>query len=423
LLLTCVATLSADNWPAWRGADGTGISAEQNLPIHWSASGKGDKGNGTNIRWRVPLPESCNSTPIVWRNHIFLTQGVDKGRRRALMAVDRKTGRPLWQRELPCDTKETSHRQNPPCSSSPVTDGKLIYAWFASAGLVAFDFDGNQIWRRDLGPVISHWGNASSPVLYDDLLIVFHGPGSPSILYAFDKHTGKTVWESQECDINRNIFGSWSTPFVLRSDKRDELIMPLPGDKVGGVGWFKAYAPRDGSTLWQCNGLGNEVYAMPIVDRDRKVIVGVSGHNGPMLAVRPGGSGNVTASHRLWQTEKRTPERIGSGIIHKGHLYISNVRGIMECLNVETGELVWRERLGGNLWGSILMAAGNLYVSNIEGDTFVIRAQPQFHLVAKNSIGESTFAALAPSDGELFLRTYKHLYCIANDSQEKEPAR
>jgi outer membrane protein assembly factor BamB len=280
---------------------------------------------------------------------------------------------------------------------------------------VAFDFEGNLSWKRDLGPVLSHWGNASSPVLYDNLLIVFHGPGTPSILYAFDKRTGKTAWQSQETNINRNIFGSWSTPFVLRSDKRDELVMPLPGAKIGGTGWFKAYDPRDGNVLWQCDGLGNEVYAMPAVGSDGKVIVGISGHNGPMLAVRPGGSGNVTASHRLWRTKKRTPERIGSGIIHDGHLYISNVTGIMECLNVETGVSIWKERLGGNLWGSILMGGDHLYVSNLAGDTFVVRAQPRFQLVDKNSVGESTFSALAPSDGELFLRTHKHLYCVAKE--------
>ena len=414
LLLAPASTLLADNWPAWRGADGTGVSNEQNLPIHWSAN---DKSGDKNIRWKVPLPEPCNSTPIVWNEHIFLTQGFDKGRRRALIALDRKAGKKLWQRELPCETKETSHHQNPPCSSSPVTDGKLVYAWFASPGLVALDFEGNEGWQRDLGPVLSHWGNASSPVVHNDLLFVFHGPGTPSIFYAFDKRTGKTVWQSQECDINRNIFGSWSTPFVLRTKMREELIMPFPGERVGGTGWFKAFSPRDGKVLWQCDGLGNEVYAMPIVDRDRNVIVGISGHNGPMLAVRPGGSGNVTKTHRLWRTDKRTPERIGSVIIHDGHLFISNVPGTMECLNVKTGESVWKKRLGGNLWGSILRSGDKLYVSNIQGDTFVVRAQTEFELIAKNSVGEPTFTALAPSNGELFLRTYKHLYCIANEGQ------
>ena len=399
------STVFADNWPAWRGADGTGISRERNLPIRWSPT--------ENIRWKVPLPEACNSTPVIWENHVFLTQGLDGGRRRALLALDRETGKTLWQCEVPCATKETTHRQNPPCSSSPVTDGKTVYTYLASSGVLAFDFKGNELWKRDFGPVLHRWGNGGSPVLYKNLLILFHGPGDPSILYALDKNTGETIWKSQEVGINSNIFGSWSTPLVLRTSKRDELILPLPGEKIGGVGWFKSYDPNNGKLLWQCDGLGNEVYAMPIVGNDGGIIVGISGHNGPTMAVRPGGSGNVTESHRLWRTEKKTPQRIGSGVIHKGHLFIADANGIMECLDAKTGEVVWKERVGGNLWGSILLAGGNPYATNLEGDTFIVSASPKYELVAKNSLGEPTYAALAVSNGELFLRTQKHLYCIS----------
>ena len=404
LLLVSTATLYAENWPAWRGADGTGISAEQDLPTEWSAT--------KNIRWKLPLPEPCNSTPIIWDDHVFLTQGLEGGKRRALMALDRKTGEKLWQRELECSVEETSHPQNPPCSSSPVTDGKAVYAHFGSAGVVAYDFAGKQLWHRDLGPVLHRWGNGGSPVIYKNLLIVFHGPGEPSFLAALDRRDGSTLWRSDEVGINSNIFGSWGTPLLVRAGDRDELVMPLPGAEIGGVGWFKAYDPATGKVLWQCDGLGNEVYAMPIIGRGGDVVVGISGHNGPTLAVRTGGSGNVTASHRLWQTETKNPQRVGSGIIHDGLLYISDATGIMQCLVADTGESVWQERLGGNLWGSILLADGKLYVSNLEGDTFVVRPGRAFDLLATNSIGETTYAALAPSNGELFLRTYNHLYCI-----------
>ncbi|MCH7729770.1 MAG: PQQ-binding-like beta-propeller repeat protein [Planctomycetes bacterium] len=389
LVLLLVSTVFADNWPAWRGADGTGISRERNLPTRWSPT--------ENIRWKVPLPEPCNSTPVIWDNHVFLTQGLDGGRRRALLALDRETGKTLWQREVPCATKETTHRQNPPCSSSPVTDGKTVYTYFASSGVLAFDFKGNELWKRDFGPVLHRWGNGGSPILYKNLLILFHGPGDPSILYALDKNTGETIWKSQEVGINSNIFGSWSTPLVLRTSNRDELILPLPGEKIGGVGWFKSYDPNNGKLLWQCDGLGNEVYAMPIVGNDGGIIVGISGHNGPTMAVRPGGSGNVTESHRLWRTEEKTPQRIGSGVIHKGHLFIADANGIMECLDAKTGEVVWKERVGGNLWGSILLAGGNLYATNLEGDTFIVSASPKYELVAKNSLDEPTYAALAVS--------------------------
>jgi len=401
-----ISTAAAENWPAWRGVDGTGISSERDLPTTWDA--------GRNIRWKRALAEPCNSTPVVWEDQVFLTQGLDNGRRRALIAVDRRTGKTLWQRDVPCDVKETTHRQNPPCSGSPITDGQAVYAHFASGGVAAYAMDGQPLWHRELGPLLHRWGNGGSPVLYGDLLIVFHGPGNPSTLMALDKRTGKTVWKTDEVGINSPIFGSWSTPVLLKVGDRQELIMPFPGEKIGGVGWFKSLDPATGKTLWKCDGLGNEVYAMPVIGDD--VVVGISGHNGPTLAVRAGGQGDVTKSHLLWKTEKKTPQRIGSGVIHKDLLYIADATGILECLVARTGELVWKQRLGGNLWGSILVAGGHLYVTNLEGDTFVIRAGREYSLVSKNSVGEPTYAALAASQGALFLRSHRSLFCISETS-------
>ena len=411
ILATLGAQASAENWPAWRGADGTGISSETGLPVRWSSS--------QNIRWKIPLVEPCNATPIVWGDQVFLTQGLDGGKRRALIALNRTTGKKLWQEEVDCEVKETTHGQNPPCSASPVTDGKVVYANFASAGILACRLDGKRLWHRDLGPVLSRWGNGGSPIIHDNLLIVFHGPGKPSILYGLDRATGKTVWTAPETAINSPVFGSWSTPVIVKSGTRDgsptrtEMIMPLPGEKIGGPGLFKGYDPDSGKTLWQVDGLGNEVYAMPIIGNGGRIIVGVSGHNGPTMAIRPGGTGNATETHRLWKTEKKNPQRVGSGIIHDGYLFLADANGVLQCLKADTGEIVYRERLGGNLWGSILLADGRLYVSNLEGDTFVVKASPEFELIAKNSIGETTYAALAPAHGDLFLRTHRHLYCIS----------
>ncbi len=397
------SSILAENWPAWRGADGRGISSEKDLPLKWSDS--------ENIVWKAPLPEMGNSTPIIWGDRVFLTQAVDGGKQRTVIAFDRKNGQQLWQQGVACDTQETTHRQNPPCSSSAVTDGKAIYANFASGGVVAYDFNGKQLWHRKLGPVLHKWGNGGSPVIYKDTLIVLHGPGTPTFLTALDRETGDTVWKTDEVGINSPIFGSWSTPVLINTGKRDELVLPLPGAKIGGIGWFKGYDPATGKELWKCDGLGNEIYAMPIIGDGGKFIVGISGHKGPTTAVRTGGSGDVTASHQLW-THPKNAQRIGSGIIDGDYLFISDANGIAECLKARTGELVWKERLGGNLWGSILLGDGKLYASNHEGDTFVLKAGPKFKLLAKNTISEPTYAALAPSDGQLFLRTYNNLYCI-----------
>jgi outer membrane protein assembly factor BamB len=404
LLLLMLLPARADNWPAWRGPSARGTSEEGNLPLTWSAT--------DNIRWKSPLPGPGNSTPIVWGDRLFLTQSLDGGKRRAVIALDRKTGKKLWQDVVDCAVAETSHPQNPPCSGSPVTDGTAVYAHLASAGVMAFDLDGKKLWHRDLGAVLHKWGNGSSPVLYKDLVIVWHGPGEPSFMTALNKRTGETVWKHEERAINSPIFGSWSTPVVVRAGERDELIFPLPGDKIGGDGEFKAYDPATGKELWRCAGLGNEIYAMPAVSAKGDLIIGISGHNGPTMAVRPGGNGDVTKTHQVWRVTGKNPQRIGSGVVHEGHLYLADAEGFAECIEANTGKGVWKERLGGKLWGSLLLAEGRLYVSNLEGQTFVLEASPKFKLLTKNDLGETLYAAPAVANGELFLRTYQHVYCI-----------
>jgi outer membrane protein assembly factor BamB len=403
-LVLLAAPVQADNWPAWRGPNGTGVCAERDLPLTW--------GPDRNIRWKVRLPELGNSTPIVWGDRVFLTQALDGGKRRALVAYHRGDGKKLWQEEVPCKTPETTHKQNPPCSASPVTDGSAVYAHFASAGVLACSLDGKKLWHRDLGPVLHKWGNGPSPILYKDLLIVMQGPGEPTFLTALDKTTGKTVWTKEEKAINSPIFGSWSTPVVVRAGKRDELVVPLPGERIGGDGEFKGYDPATGKELWSCKGLGNEVYAMPVVSAAQDLIVGISGHNGPLMAVRPGGNGDVTESHRVWREAGKNPQRVGSGVIHDGRLFLADAPGFVECLNARTGKVLWKERVSGNLWGSMLLADGKLYVTNLEGETSVLAAGPKFQLLARNDIKETIYAAPAVSNGELFLRTFEHLYCI-----------
>jgi outer membrane protein assembly factor BamB len=321
------------------------------------------------------------------------------------MCFDRGDGRVLWQREHLYPDEETTHRDNPFCSASPVTDGRLVYASFGSAGIVAYDFEGNLAWRRqDLGKLEHVWGKASSPVLYRDLLIVYRGPGTPTHLVALDKRTGQSVWKVDERAMNSPVFGSWSTPIVVEVAGRDELVLPLPEE-------IKGFDPMTGKALWTCAGLGTEVYAMPIVGDG--LVAAISGHNGPAIAVRLGGKGKVTATHRLWRQE-RSQQRIGSGVIVDGRLFLANATGILECIDAATGEHLWQERLGGTLWGSMLLADGKLYVTSLEGDTYVLAAGPEFRLFATNSLGEHVKAALAASDGQLFLRTYEHLICIGD---------
>ncbi len=410
LLLIASGRASAQDWPAWRGPGADGVSAERGLPVEW--------GETKNVRWKAVLPEPGNSTPVVWGDRVFLTQAFDRGRRRAIFAFDRAGGRKLWQHEVACAVEETTHpRDNPPCSASPVTDGRAVYAHFASAGVLACDLEGRKLWHRDLGAVLHKWGNGPSPVLYKDLLIVLQGPGVPTFLVALDRRTGRTVWKTDLPGINSPVFGTWSTPAVARVNGRDELILPLPGETVGGEGEIKAFDPGTGKELWRCAGLGNEVYAMPVMSQDAGMVVAISGHNGPTLAVRTGGAGDVTATHRLWRSEGKMPQRVGSGILHEGHLYLSDADGFAECIEAATGKVLWKERLGGRLWGSLLLAGGRIYVGNLEGQTFILEASPTFKQLGRNDLNEITYAAPAASNGALFLRTHRHLWCIALETK------
>ncbi len=399
LLLVVTPFAVAENWPAWRGAAGTGISVEHDLPSEF--------GPEENVHWKTPLPGEGNSTPIIWDGHVFVTCPRDGGKVRSLIAIDRDSGEPLWSYDVAYAAEETTHRDNPFCSGSPTTDGELVYAAFGSAGVVACDFEGNKIWQRDLGSLTHHFGQATTPVLYRGLLIIHRGPGEPTHIVGLNKRTGETVWETPEVGKNDKIYGSWSTPVIYRVGDRDEFVLSMPGE-------VKGYDPLTGKEKWKCAGLGPSNYADTAVGEN--ILIGVSGFQKSMMAVRMGGEGNVTETHRMWHVP-RTQQRIGSGVISDGYLYVSNATGIAECIDVSDGKTVWKERLGGKLWGSILMAGDRLYVSNTEGDIFILRASPQFERIRKISMGEQMKAALAPSDGQFFIRTYENLYCVGQRRQ------
>lgn len=420
--------LAAD-WPAWRGPSGIGLSEEKNLPVKWSTT--------ENVKWRVTLPEPGNSTPIVSRGRIFVTQAV--GDRRTLMCFDRTDGKLAWQQGVTTNAKDPTHATNPYCSGSPATDGEHVIAAFASDGLFCFDLDGKELWRRtDLGRQVHIWGGAASPVIHGDLCFLNFGPGEITYLLAVDKRTGRTVWRHDEAtgygrppaaDVrvsassknaaghNQKVatdIGAWSTPVIMNVAGEVQLLVSWPRR-------LAAYDPRTGRELWSCSGLNPLVYPSPIFGDG--IVVAMGGYSGSALAVRAGGSGDITASRRLWQ-HPRTRQRIGSGVIHEGRIYIHNDPGIAECFELESGKLVWEERLkgpgrtGAN-WSSVMLADGNGYTITQGGDCFVFKASPTFELVSVNPLGERSNSSIVPSDGELFIRTHQALWCIAEKKADR----
>jgi outer membrane protein assembly factor BamB len=327
------------------------------------------------------------------------------------MCFNRADGKLLWHKEVVYKEKEFTHGTNPFCSASPVTDGERVIASYGSAGLVCYDFDGKEIWRRDLGRFEHIWGNASSPILYGDLAILWCGPGSRQFLLAVRKTTGETVWEHQEpggkVGTNRaDWMGSWSTPLILKAGGHDELVLGVP-DQV------KGFDPQSGKELWACRGLGKLVYTSPVATKDGLVLV-MSGFYGPALAVKAGGQGDVTQTHRLWHHTARNSQRVGSAVIVGEYAYILNDDGLAQCFELATGKDVWNKQrvTTDGPWGSMVAAGDRLYVTNKAGETVVFAASPTFKLLAKNPLGERVMASLAVSDGELFIRSYKHLWCI-----------
>ncbi len=415
-LAALVSTAYSANWPAWRGPLGTGICEEKNLPEKWSVT--------ENVKWRVALPEAGNSTPIVWGERVFVTQPV--GERRTLMCFNRADGKLLWQVGVATKEKEPTHATNPYCSASPATDGERVIVSFASDGLFCYDFNGKELWQRtDLGRQIHIWGNATSPVIHGDLCFLNFGPGETTYLLAVDKKTGRTVWKKDEDtgynkppteDVrttksekpgNATFIGSWTTPVIAKVEGKDQLLMSWPRR-------LAAYNPQTGQELWTCSGLNPLVYTSPI--HGDGIVVAMGGFGGSAIAVRAGGSGDITSSRRLWY-HPRSPQRIASGVVHEGRIYIHNDPGTAMCLDLQTGAALWTERLQGagktgTNWSSVLLADGRCYTITQGGDCFVFKANPKFELLAVNSLGERSNSSIVPSNGELFIRTHQALYCV-----------
>lgn len=406
----------AANWPAWRGADGLGNTSERNLPTRWSAT--------ENVRWKVELPDRGNSTPVIWDDKVFVTQAIEDKNQRALLCFARRDGKLLWQKGVTYAAKEETHPDNPYCAGSAATDGQRVIACFGSAGVFCYDFTGKELWKRDLGRQKFEWGNASSPVLHGDLAFLYFGPGPGSHLLALDKKTGKTVWKFDEPGIEvgkrtdgfrgkePGIICTYSTPLIVKAGGREELIMSFPR-------YLRAFDPKSGKELWHCDGLNPLIYTSPI--HGEGVVVAMGGYFGNTVAVKPGGSGDVTGS-RLWH-HVRNKAGIGSGVIHDGHIYFMAADGIGHCHKLATGENVWSERLRGpgpkgDSWSSMVLAGDRIYILNQSADCIVLKASPKFEVLTANSLGnEMCNASVAPSDGDLFIRTYKHLWCIGGEKR------
>lgn len=397
-LMACSSVAGADDWPAWRGPTGQGFCEEKNVPVKWSVT--------ENIKWKVPLANQGNSTPVIWGDKIFLTQANKGGSVRSLLCLGRADGKVLWKNDVAYAEKETNWDPNWYGNASPALDGERVVVSFGSAGMFCYDFDGKELWKRtDLGKWEHIFGNASSPVLYKDLAILWCGPNQGkgrNFLVAVNKKTGATIWEHDE------KAGSWGTPLIANVNGQDQLLLSV-------VPHLKGFDPKTGKELWLCNGLTKYVYTSPLYGNG--VAVSMSGYGGAAFGVKLGGSGDITKD-RLW-LHPNNIQRVGSGMIVGDHVYIVDENGTPRCYELLSGKEVWKveTRPGGTTWGSMVHSEGRLYVLMRGGETLVFKASPKsFELLARNSLapGEQTNSSLAISNGEIFIRTFRNLWCISD---------
>ncbi len=401
-------TAAADDWPAWRGPAGNGLSAEKTAPAAW--------GSDKNVKWKVPLPQWGNGSPIVSNGRVFVTSAEDAdGMRRSLLCFDRKEGKLLWKGTVEFGKKMPTHGTNGYCPTTPAADGERVVVWEGSAGLHCYDFAGKKLWSRDLGDFPHMWGDGTSPVLHDGKVILNAGPGR-NFIASIDLKTGKTAWQTEEPSKGTNdknekggYLGTWSTPLVVKVQGKDQIVCAQPTRVV-------AYDPATGRPLWWCagvqhdNGAHDLAYSSPVVAGD--VLVYASGFGGPGLGVRLGGRGDITQALRLWRIP-RCPQSIGSGVALDGVVYMPFEKAL-RCIEPKSGKTLWEDRgSDGGYWGSIVSAAGRLYVTNQGGATVVFKPNPQkFELIAVNALSEKSNSTPAISNGEIFIRTFRHLYCI-----------
>jgi outer membrane protein assembly factor BamB len=389
----------ASYWPRWRGPSGQGMVNGTNYVDTWS--------NTENIKWRTPVPGEGHSSPIIWKDHLFLTASRDGGAKVSMLAYDRRDGKLLWETPVPV-TGEVEHvyNKNSHASATATTDGERIYASFGTHGVAAFDFAGKIIWHRKLGSLNNYHGSAGSPVLYKDRLFLYQDhQGSAdltSFVAAFNIKTGETIWWTDRVEKT-----GWGTPVVISTGTRDELI-------VSSQRRIYAYNPDTGAELWKVVGNMSEVIPTPVAGHG--LVFCSSGRAGPTFAIRPGGSGDVTSSHVAWSTPRGSPF-VPSSLIHGDLLYqINDLQSILTVFHARTGELAYQDRLGVAMregFSASPVAVGNhIFFTNDDGQTFVVEAGPVFKLVRVNELHARVIASPALVDGIWYWRTDRELLAI-----------
>jgi outer membrane protein assembly factor BamB len=392
-----VSATHAADWPQWRGADGTGISQDTNVPVEWSPT--------QNVLWKASIPGEGHSSPIVVGGSVFLTTALKESGERLLLRLDANTGALLWRAHVLTAPIESMHRENSAASSNPVTDGEFVYTSFQNGTRVdiqCFDFTGKRIWSAQPLRFEGQHGYSYTPIIHESLLIFDFAQNDESAVIALDKASGQVRWRFERGE--REI--SHVTPLIVTAAGKKQLI-------VCGANEIRSFDPSSGKSIWWAEG-PTEVCVAGLTFGENTVFATGGYSRRTRMAVNVTGTGNVSSSHVVWSTGREVTY-VPSPVYHEGFLYTVLDEGMLYCFDAKTGKAVWDQRLGGRYRSSLVMAGDRIYATNDKGRTTVFRASSvSFEKIAENDLNEFCYTTPAISKGRLFLRTGNHLYCFAN---------
>jgi len=408
ILLFTLSSLHAENWPSWRGPSHTGSRGGKNYPTQWSPD---------SVAWKVELPGKGASCPIVWQNHIYLTSP-DNGSD-VVMALD-PDGKEIWKTKLGDETPPKHRKLGTSSNASPVTDGTGLFVYFKSGNFAALEMNGKVRWQRNLADEFGrqklYWDQGSSPIIIGDLVILPRMHAGDSWVAGFDKSTGEIRWKRERnYEVPAENDNGYTTPVPIRHGNQDALLVWC-SDHV------TTYAAKDGSLLWHCGGFnpnGRKLWppiATPVVAGDIAVIpVGRDDRRQAEIhAVRLGGKGDVTDSHRVWAT-KDFGVFVSSPVAYDGRVYLLRHRGGVVCLDPATGKPHWEAefpKTASSYYSSPVIAGGILYAAREDGVVFAARVGKSFKLLGENPMGEQIVSSPVPFDGRLLIRGAKTLFCV-----------
>ncbi len=401
--ITSITPAAGDNWPAWRGPRGDGISLETNAPLKWSAT--------ENIAWRTEIPGNGRSSPIVFGDRVFVTTGVNEDESRRVLCLDKSSGKIIWNTVVHNGPGGQMHRDNTMASSTPATDGEIVFAVFVDdqgMKVVALDFAGKIIWSRSPGTYFSNHGFAASPVIYQDGVIINGHQDGTAFVVMLNRKTGEEIWRYAPA-INQRSF---STPVLTAFEGHDQLILTGSQQTIG-------LDPKTGEVIWSAAGPSEKFVCTPSVGHNMVFSFGGS-PNKKSLAVKLGGTGDVSETHVAWRSERAMPY-VPSPLLVGDYLHIITDLGVYSCLEPVSGEVIHTARALGSTYSSPIAVGEVIYMFEDTGRCTIFENRPGFHVLAKNELGEEMYTTPAISNGQLFVRTTSSLICIGEQKSQPMP--